>query len=143
MKVKLDFTLSRQFGVVEKTVFGLVLNGVTNTLQIRKLLWVFSDEVIANTFRRLVNQQILHADLDSQTIFLSDSVQAIIVKCTNDSYDIEIPESLTTIMTDGILFIDNTKVKEEILAQLLPGIKLGNLVNLIDFVISKRSQCDE
>ena len=55
MTVQIDFALNRRFGVVEQTIFRLVLNGLTNIQQISNLLWIFSDEVIANAIRKLVN----------------------------------------------------------------------------------------
>lgn len=143
MKVKFDFTLSQRFGVVERTIFELILRGLTNTKQISNLMWVFSDEVIASAFRKLVNQQILCADLETQTLALSEPVQALIEKCLDNSYDLEMPENLIKLMLDGRLPIDDSKTKEVIIAQLLPGIKLGFLVNSLDFSISERGESDE
>jgi len=140
MKVKFDFTLSRRFGVVEITIFRLILNGLTNARQISNLLWVFSEEVIANSVRKLVNQQIVCADLNSRTLVLSEPVMAIIDTCKNNSFEIEIPENLIELMSDGCLIISEPKVKEAIINQLLPGIKLGFLSNLLDFSISERSE---
>ena len=51
MKVKFDFTLSQRFGVVERTIFELILRGLTSTKQITSIMWVFSDEVIASAFQ--------------------------------------------------------------------------------------------
>ena len=45
MKVKFDFTLSQRFSVVERTVFELVLRGLTSAKQISSIMWVFSDEL--------------------------------------------------------------------------------------------------
>ena len=41
MKVKFDFTLSQRFGVVERTVFELVLRGLTSAKQISSIMGVF------------------------------------------------------------------------------------------------------
>jgi hypothetical protein len=46
-------------------------------------------------------------------------------------------------MTDGILLITDAKTKEAIIAQLLPGIKLGFLANSLDFSICKRGDSNE
>ena len=136
MKIKIDFALNRRFGVVENAIFRLVLNGLTSTDQISGLLWIFSDEVIANAFRKLVNQQIVCADMDSRSLMLSEPVVAIIDTCINNSYEIEVPENLLGTMSDGHLLIDDAKTKESIINQLLPGIKLGFLAGSLDFVIS-------
>ena len=143
MKVRIDFSLSHRFGVVEQIIFRLILNGLTSVKQIRNLLWIFSDEVIANSIRRLVNQQIVCADVVSRTLSFSDSVFALIEKCLSNSYDIIIPEPLANMMSDGILFITDIKMKEAIIAQLLPGIKLDFLANSLDFSICERSENNE
>ena len=78
MTVQIDFALNRRFGVVEQTIFRLVLNGLTNAQQIGDLLWIFSDEVIANAIRKLVNRQVICADLDARTLSLSEAVLAMI-----------------------------------------------------------------
>lgn len=143
MKVDFDFALNWRFGVVEKTILRLIMNGLTNAQQISNLLWIFSDEVIANAVRKLVNQQILCADLDSHTLMLSEPVLAIIDTCINNSYDIEMPENLIEFMSDGRLLIADPKTKEAIITQLLPGIKLGFLANSLDFSISDRGENNE
>jgi hypothetical protein len=143
MTAQIDFALSRRFGVVEQTIFRLVLNGLTNVQQMNNLLWIFSDEVIANAIRKLVNQQVLCADLDARTLSLSEAVISIIDICLNNSYDIKIPDTLVNKATDGNLLITDTKSKEAILAQLLPGIKIGFLANSLDFNIYERGRNNE
>lgn len=143
MTVQIDFALNRRFGVLEQTIFRLVLNGLTSVQEIRNLLWIFSDEVIANAIRRLVNQQLLLADVEARSLTLSESTLAVIETCLNNSYDITIPETLVDTMTDGILLITDAKTKEAIIAQLLPGIKLGFLANSLDFSICKRGDSNE
>ncbi len=61
MKVKIDFQLNRRFGVVERIIFRLVLNGFSNAREIELALPIFSDAVIANAIRHLVNEQIIAA----------------------------------------------------------------------------------
>lgn len=143
MKIKFDFTLSQRFGVVERTVFELVLRGLTSAKQISSIMWVFSDEVIASAFQKLVNLQILCADLEAQTLALSEPVQALIEKCLENSYDLEIPDNLINLMLDDRLIIDDPKTKAVIIAQLLPGIKLGFLINSLDISISVGGEGDE
>jgi hypothetical protein len=143
MTVQIDFALNRRFGVVEQTIFRLVLNGLTNIQQISNLLWIFSDEVIANAIRKLVNQQVVCADLDARTLSLSEAVLSIIDTCLNNSYDIKIPDTLVNKATDGNLLITDTKVKEAILAQLLPNIKIGFLADSLDFNICERGRNNE
>ena len=143
MTVQIDFALNRRFGVVEQTIFRLVLNGLTNIQQISNLLWIFSDEVIANAIRKLVNQQVVCADLDARTLSLSEAVLSIIDTCLNNSYDIKIPDTLVNKATDGNLLITDTKVKEAILAQLLPNIKIGFLADSLDFNIYERGRNNE
>ena len=143
MTVQIDFALNRRFGVVEQTIFRLVLNGLTNIQQISNLLWIFSDEVIANAIRKLVNHQVVCADLDARTLSLSEAVLSIIDTCLNNSYDIKIPDTLVNKATDGNLLITDTKAKEAILAQLLPSIKIGFLANSLDFNICERGRNNE
>jgi hypothetical protein len=149
MKVRIDFSLNRRFGVVEQTIFRLILNGLTSAQQIRKLLWIFSDEVIANAIRRLVNEQLVCAIVESRTLSLSDAVLAVIETCLKNSYDIIIPDTLANTMSDEILLITDNKmeeaiiVKKAIIAQLLPGIKLGFLANSLDFSVCGRSENNE
>ena len=143
MTVQIDFALNRRFGVVEQTIFRLVLNGLTNIQQISNLLWIFSDEVIANAIRKLVNQQVVCADLDARTLSLSEAVLSIIDTCLNNSYDIKIPDTLVNKATDGNLLITDTKAKEAILAQLLPNIKIGFLADSLDFNICERGRNNE
>jgi uncharacterized membrane protein YraQ (UPF0718 family) len=143
MTVKIDFSLGRRFGVVEQTIFRFVLNGLTDAKQISDLLWVFSDVVIANALRKLVNQQILRADIESRKLLLSDAVVAIIEMCVNTSYDLDMPDSLVEMMSDGHLLIIDVNTKEVILAQLLPDIELAFLARSLDFSLSKRGEMDE
>lgn len=143
MKVKIDFTLSQRFGVVEQSIFRLVLGGVENTRQISYLLGVFSDAVIANAMRRLVNHQILRADLKTQTLSVSDAVMSIIEICLNTSYDLDMPASLTDKMVDGHLPVTDITVKKAILSKLLLNIKLGFLAKALDFSICERGETDE
>ena len=143
MTVQIDFTLSRRFGVVEQTIFRLVLNGITNAKYISSLLWVFSDMVIANALRRLVNSQIIKVELESLNLSLSDAVAAIIETCLTNTYELDIPDSLADMMIEGYLLITDGDTKEAILAQLLPEIKLAFLAKVLDFSIYERGEMNE
>lgn len=139
MQVKFDFVLSRQYSSVEKTIFRLVLNGVTNALEIRKLLWILSDEIIAEAVRKMVNRQILKVDLSAGIMRLSDPIDAIIQKCSSDVYELEIPEAIAP---DDNTFIhiqgrSTQQLNTAILEALLPNVNLEFLNNSIDFYISK------
>ena len=139
MQVKFDFVLSRQYSSVEKTIFRLVLNGVTNALEIRKLLWILSDEVIAEAVRKLVNRQILKVDLSAGIIRLSDPIDAIIQKCSSEVYELEISEVLAP-DDNTVIHIQGKSTQQlniAILEALLPNVNLEFLNNSIDFYISK------
>ena len=139
MQVKFDFVLSRQYSSVEKTIFRLVLNGMTNALEIRKLLWILSDEVIAEAVRKLVNRQILKVDLSAGIIRLSDPIDAIIQKCSSEVYELEISEVLAP-DDNTVIHIQGKSTQQlniAILEALLPNVNLEFLNNSIDFYISK------
>lgn len=139
MQVKFDFILNRQYSSVEKTIFRLVLNGMTNALEIRKLLWILSDEVIAEAVRKLVNRQILKVDLSAGIIRLSDPIDAIIQKCSSEVYELEISEVLAP-DDNTVIHIQGKSTQQlniAILEALLPNVNLEFLNNSIDFYISK------
>ncbi|HFI0081487.1 TPA: hypothetical protein ACGORC_000874 [Streptococcus suis] len=139
MQVKFDFILNRQYSSVEKTIFRLVLNGMTNALEIRKLLWILSDEVIAEAVRKLVNRQILKVDLSAGIIRLSDPIDAIIQKCLSEVYELEISEVLAP-DDNTVIHIQRKSTQQlniAILEALLPNVNLEFLNNSIDFYISK------
>lgn len=143
MTVKIDFSLRHRFGVVEQTIFRLVLNGLTDSQQISDLLWVFSDEVIANAFRKLVNQQIIRVDIESHKLSLSDAVIALIDICTHSSFEIDIPDENPLIVESADYCIENTAIeaKTAILVELLPKVKRSFLIGLakcFDFKICAR-----
>ena len=78
MEIRIDFQLNYRFGVIEKTIFRLVLNGFKDAAEISNSLPIFSDIVIANGIRNLVNSQIITANTDSSILNLSDPIIAII-----------------------------------------------------------------
>lgn len=144
MKIKFDFQLNRRFGVVERIVFRLVLNGFANAREIRIALPLFSDAVVANAVRHLVNDQVLSADVETGTLSLSDAVVALIDISHNQSCEIDIPALFEDdIMQNGIEVFDNgtsevASLKEAILRDLLPDVKLDFYRHTLDFIILPR-----
>lgn len=149
MKVKIDFQLNRRFGVVERIIFRLVLNGFSNAREIELALPIFSDAVIANAIRHLVNEQIIAANVETGTLSLSEAVVAIIVMCNKRSLEIEIPTSLESeILHEEINVYNNNipealRLKNAIMQELLPDVKLDSYCNSLDFVLSPQRGCSE
>ena len=148
MNVKFDFTLSRNFGVVSQAVFRLVLCGVHDVKTITNLLRIYSNDVLANAIRKLVNSQILTANLSVGTLCLSDSAMALIKKCHDSEFDITLPDNIIRyadgnkiVLHDdgGDLALRETfhSIKIGVIALLLPGTKIGFLANYIDIIIIK------
>ena len=130
MKIKIDFKLNRRFGVVERLIFRLVLNGFTNAREIRLSLPIFSDAVIANAIRSLVNEQILSADVESGSLSLSDAMVAIIAMCNESNSEMNIPTAFIELAEQSGILIDDNRIpetimlKDAIVRELLPNIKL-------------------
>lgn len=141
MKVKIDFQLNRQFGVVENIIFRLILNGFTDSREITKALPLFSDSVIANGIKHLVNRQILAADIEASKLYLSEPLVAIIDMCLENTYEIDVPAELESyikgdgLMISGISDEESHSLKQAVLFELLPGIRLDMYVDSIDFVL--------
>ena len=141
MKVKIDFQLNRQFGVVEIIIFRLILNGFTDSREITKALPLFSDSVIANGIKHLVNRQILAADIEASKLYLSEPLVAIIDMCLENTYEIDVPAELESyikgdgLMISGISDEESHSLKQAVLFELLPGIRLDMYVDSIDFVL--------
>ena len=141
MKAKVDFQLNRRFGVVERIVFRLVLNGFCNVREIKLSLPIFSDAVLANAVRHLINEQIITADVETGTLSLSEAIVAIIAMCQKQSLEIDIPSDLEDEMTqEGIGVFNNSireavELKDAILQELLPGVKLDAYRYSLDFII--------
>lgn len=141
MKVKIDFQLNHQFGVVENILFRLILNGFTDSREITKALPLFSDSVIANGIKHLVNRQILAADIEASKLYLSEPLVAIIDMCLENTYEIDVPAELESyikgdgLMISGITDEESHSLKQAVLFELLPGIRLDMYVDSIDFVL--------
>ena len=141
MKVKIDFQLNRQFGVVENIIFRLILNGFTDSREIARALPLFSDSVIANGIKHLVNRQILAANIEASKLYLSEPLVAIIDMCLKNTYEIDVPAELEGYIKRGGLLIsdisdeESHSLKQAALSELLPGIRLDMYVDSIDFVL--------
>lgn len=143
MNFRIDFSLSSRYGVVEQTIFRLVLARVCEVQTIRNLLPIYSDEVLANAIKNLVNYQILSANLEIRTLDLSEPVLAVMESCLNYSDTIVLPESLLDRNDLNGVYISDKKTKQQILKTILPGMKMGFLVNSLDFVLHQRGVHDE
>ncbi len=141
MRIRIDFQLNRQFGVVERMVFRLVLNGFTDSKEIATALPLFSDSVIANGIKHLVNHQVLAADIEAGKLYLPEPLVAIIDMCLENTYELDVPVKLEgCIKGDGLMISSITdeeshSLKQAILFELLPGIKLDMYVDSLDFVL--------
>lgn len=140
MQVKIDFRLSRQFGVVEKIIFRLVLNGICDAGEITKTISLFSDSVIANGIKNLVNHQILAAEFETRRLTLSEPVIAIINMAMEKTFAVTVTSDIEKCIKEGMTIdgSDNKEVdlvKKVILNELLPGIKLDMYIDSFDFIL--------
>ena len=144
MKVKIDFQLNRQFGVIERILFRLVLNGFTNIREISEALPLFSDSVIANGIKTLVNRQIISVGLKTGMLSLSEPVVAIIEMCLEKVYDINVPIGIEDELIERGLMVSSfskeecKELKKTILYELLPGIQLDMYIDSLDFVLREK-----
>ena len=148
MRVKIDFALNHNLGAVSQAVFRLVLCGVYDVKTIADLLRIYSNEVLATAIRKLVNIQMLTADLNGGILRLSDPTMALIKRCHDTEFDIDLPDNIIRYM-DGnrIVLHDDSgdqamrenyhSIKSGIISILLPGAKVGFLANFIDIIITK------
>ena len=143
MIVKVDFSLSRQFGVVERIIFRFVINGYGNVKEYAQSLPLFSDSVIANAIKHLVNQQVLAVSSETGVLSMSESIKALIIACHDNEYDINIPDNLVSVIEeDGVILTDDNRElitsKEQILRDMLPNVKLEFRISSVDFRIYKK-----
>lgn len=141
MKVNIDFQLNHKFGVVERIVFRMVLNGFCDARGIYSVMTLFSDSVVANAVKKLVNQQIITADVEHGRLTVSEPLIALIAMCLDNTYEIKVPESLVQeILEEGLMVTGGEQkevilAKEALLKELLPGIKIDTYLGLLDFII--------
>ena len=138
MKVKFDFMLnSQRYGVVEQAIFKMVLRGIDSAQGISELLWLFSDDVKAVALQKLVNSQVLRADLSSNRLFLSDGILSIISICHDRTFEIKLPDILLSQMSNGQLLMDNPQVTASILGHILPDVSIDFLRSVLFFSITE------
>lgn len=147
-----DIALSKASGVVERTIFRLVLNGRTDVHEICSLLCLFSRPVIANGIRCLVNKQILAVDMASGVFSLSEPLVALLCS-TKTPIVLELPDTLVELLdNDGVLIVDgmttdglnpfpkSRALKSALFQYLLPGVNLDHYVGCFDFVLTKEKR---
>lgn len=144
MKANIDFLLSeKKFGVVEQTIFRLVSGGVKDVNIIVFLLSIYREDVIANSIKKLVNSQILSADLDNCTLDISEPILTIMESCINQNNHLEFPFKTEENVLDNSCFITGRNEKQQILNCLLPEFNTGFLIDSLDFVIYSREGQNE
>lgn len=143
MTTRIDFTLSKRYGVVEQAIFRLVLNGVADVRVITNILCLYSDQVIANAIKRLVSFQILSANTEARTLTLSDPLLALIERCTAYNGELALPEGNDSLSSSDLSDSDRDIINREILHQLLPGINIGFLTKSLDFVVYNQEDPNE
>lgn len=147
MNVRVDFQLNYHFSVVERIIFRLVLNGFSNAQEINAALPIFSDIVIANGIKNLVNRQMLNADVNVGTLSISDSISALLDAGLKKSVQINIPDNLKEDFEKGGIYISRSRDKNvnqniyqlerAILGELLPEVNIDVLMQSLDFVLSE------
>lgn len=148
MKVKFDFQLNHSFGVVERIIFELVLNGFTDAYEIREALPIFSDVVLANGIKHLINRQVLSANVDKRRLSLTDPIRAIISSCIENTYDLDIDDNLKSLMINQAVSMDlagkqqANELKSSILRTLVPDVNLYMYRDSLDFILLDGSRGD-
>lgn len=149
MKIKFDFQLSHHFGVIEKIVFKLVLNGFTDSHEIREALPVFSDIVIANGIKKLVNKQILNIGTVNGKLSLSEPIRAIICSCLEKTYELDMAENIYELISAGGVRTDivggktANDLKLSILNALVPNVNLHLFRDSLDIILLDGTRGDE
>lgn len=140
MKVKFDFTLNeRRYGVVERAIFRMVLRGLDSAQGIAALLWIFSDKVKAAAIQKLVNTQVLRAELAANRLYLSDGVVSVLNACHDHTYElpVELPQALHERMREGAVLLGDQRVSAAILGYLLPQVNVGFLAPALSFYMTE------
>lgn len=134
MEVKFDFRLNDNlYSVVDQAIFRLVLRGIDSAQAISDLLWVFSDEVKATSIQKLVNNQLLKAELKSNRLALSEGLLSIIEACHAGTYSVDMPDSLMPKMIDASIWIEDRQLISIILKHILPGVNMEYIVRSLVF----------
>lgn len=136
MKIKIDFQLSNQFNCLEKIIFRFVLKGFRNIKNIVDILPLCSDVVIAKGIKHLVNQQILEVKKERAELAPSASLLAIMKKCYDNTFNLHIPDTIFSILiNDTCMIVNDFKIKESIISEILPGVSLGLDFRSIDLIL--------
>lgn len=141
MKIKIDFQLSSQFNCLERVIFRFVLNGFADVKQIVGIIPVFSDTVIANGIKHLVNQQILVVKKERTELAVAAPLLAIMAKCHEKTFELQIPDELASFFAgDNGMVLNNYErnnyaLKKTIISELLPDVSLSMYINTIDFIL--------
>lgn len=146
MKLHIDFSLNKGFGVVERTIFRLVLNGYADVREIGEALTLFSSSVIANGVRHLVNRQILAVNMASGKLRLAEPLIALASVCLDSDVEIDVPEDLAAYILKGGVLIDSGTSKESqqlkvaLLEHLLPDVNLGLYTDSLAFSLTENER---
>ena len=142
MVVGIDFRLNQQFGVVERIIFRFVLNGIRDPKKIYDSIPIFSDSVMANALKNLINRQILTINRVDGMLSISEPLLAILNACINKTFKYDFSVELCEKLTKNGLYIGSGKesfeLKHAVLEELLPNIKLDLYSDSIDFIIKRR-----
>jgi len=143
MKVKVDCVLSKWFGVVERTIFRLALNGYTDVGEIGTVLSLFSDSVVANGIRKLVNSQILTINASSGQLGIAEPFAALLNVCLEETMDIDVRGDLASSIKGGGILIDSRSgaesrgLKVALLASIVPEVDMGLYTDSLDLVLTE------
>lgn len=149
MKLHVDISLSKDFGVVERTVFRLVLNGYTDASEITVALSLFSRPVVANAIRHLVNRQILTIDMASGQLGIAEPFVALMNMCLEEDVYLEVPDELRMAIKHGGVLLDSgtsrethqarselRQLKASLLEHMVPSVNLWHYVDSLDFTLT-------
>lgn len=149
MKLHVDISLSKGFGVVERAVFRLVLNGYTDASEIAVALSLFSRPVVANAMRHLVNRQILTIDVASGQLGIAEPFLALMNMCLEEDIYLEVPDELRMAIKQGGVLLDSgasrethyvkselRQLKASLLENMVPGVSLWHYVDSLDFTFT-------
>ena len=139
MAFRIDVDLSNRFGVVEKTIFRLVLNGFTNAKDIADALTIFSNAVVGNGIKNLVNSQMLSVDFKDNSLSVAEPLVALLDKCNDKWFSADIPDDLLNTTEDGVIPILNNqlgyRIKETLISELIPEINVDYYASYLNVYI--------
>ncbi len=148
MRVGIDFKLSRHLGVVEKSVFSMILCGYNRINDIVDVLRLFSPEVLATAIMNLVNLQLLCVNEARNELTLSALVSSLVERCLVEEFEAEFPVEICQKLEEGacpIIELSPTldrDVNREMISSLLPGINITPLAKSVTVYLVKRGDND-